>query len=57
LLYGDQELKAVREAASRHPDARVIDVKYLRSIRSCEEVLRRRFPPPVVVAPAPSTPP
>jgi hypothetical protein len=51
------EWKAVQEAARCHPDVRTIDVRYLRTVRSCEEVVRRRFPPPVVVAPAPSPPP
>jgi HK97 family phage prohead protease len=55
----EPEWRAVREAARRNPRARIIDVRYARTLKSCEEVMRRRFPPPVAAhsSPIPPAPP
>ena len=46
-LFVDQmvpEWREVHEAARRHPTAKTIDVVYRRTLRSLQEVMRRRFP-------------
>jgi HK97 family phage prohead protease len=48
-LFVDQmapEWKEVQAAARQHPHAKIIDVVYRRSLKSYQEVMRRRFPQP-----------
>lgn len=56
------EWKAVQVAAGQHPNAKIIDVRYARTLASCRDVLRRRFPQPAAdpktaTAPAPGSRP
>jgi HK97 family phage prohead protease len=46
------EWKAVQEASRQHPSAKIIDVRYARTVKSCQEVVHRRSPQP---AAAPKT--